>query len=110
MDRTRVIPAEDTGTVLNDEIMRFANEHPRGERGVAVARPEHDRPLVLAINDLDIPARSITQRYQDYWQIELYFKWIRQHLRITTFLARREDCLREIIPDSGGFALECRKA
>ena len=65
VERSRAIPAEDAEVVLHDEIVRFANKHPRGGRRnhydrplrrVTVARPEHDAPLVLATNDLDSPA------------------------------------------------------
>ena len=103
VERALPIPAEDTNTVLNDEIVRFANKHPRGGRRnhytkplrrITVARPEHDRPLVLATNDLDSPARAIAQRYRDRWRIELFFKWIKQHLRIKTFLGRSENAVR----------------
>jgi putative transposase len=103
VESTRPITAGDAEVILNDEIVRFANKHPRGGRKnhyqkplrrVTVARPEHDHPLVLATNDLDSPARAIAQRYQDRWQIELFFKWIKQHLRIKTFLGRSENAVR----------------
>jgi putative transposase len=103
VESTRPIAAGDAEVILNDEIVRFANKHPRGGRKnhyqkplrrVTVARPEHDRPLVLATNDLDSPARVIAKRYQDRWQIELFFKWIKQHLRIKTFLGRSENAVR----------------
>jgi IS4 transposase len=103
VESTRPIAAGDAEGILNDEIVRFANKHPRGGRKnhyqkplrrVTVARPEHDRPLVLATNDLDSPARVIAERYRDRWQIELFFKWIKQHLRIKTFLGRSENAVR----------------
>ena len=102
VERTLPIPAEDAGVVLSDEIVRFANKHPRGGRTnhykqalrrVTVARPEHDTPLVLATNDLDNPAGVIAQRYRERWQIELFFKWIKQHLRIKRFLGRSENAV-----------------
>jgi len=97
------VPAEDTGTILQDEIVRFANKHPRGGRKnyyktllrrITVARPEHDRPLVLATNDLTSPASTIARRYKDRWGIELFFKWIKQHLKIKSFLGRNENAVR----------------
>jgi hypothetical protein len=65
VERCLLVPAHDAGIVLCDEIVRFTNKHPRGGRKnhyrqalrrVTVARPEHDRPLVLATNDLASPA------------------------------------------------------
>jgi putative transposase len=103
VESTRPIAAGDAEVILSDEIVRFANKHPRGGRKnhyqkplrrVTVARPDHDSPLVLATNDLASPARVIAQRYQDRWQIELFFKWIKQHLRIKTFLGRSENAVR----------------
>ena len=100
---TLPVPAQDAGIVLCDEIVRFANKHPRGGRKnhyqqalrrVTVARPDHDRPLVLATNDLASPAAVIAQRYRERWGIELFFKWIKQHLRIKSFLGRSENAVR----------------
>lgn len=103
VERCLPVPAQDAGVVLCDEIVRFANKHPRGGRKnhyrqalrrVTVARPEHDRPLVLATNDLASPAAVIAQRYRERWGIELFFKWIKQHLRIKSFLGRSENAVR----------------
>lgn len=103
VESTRPIAAGDAEIILNDEIVHFANKHPRGGRTnhytqplrrVTVARPGHDSPLVLATNDLNSPARVIAQRYRERWQIELFFKWIKQHLRIKTFLGRSENAVR----------------
>jgi IS4 transposase len=100
---TRAIPEKDTVIVLKDEIVRFANKHPRGGRKnhykeplrrITVARPEHDKPLVLATNDLTSPASSIAQLYKERWGIELFFKWIKQHLKIKSFLGRTENAVR----------------
>lgn len=97
------IPAQDAAIVLKDEIVRFANRHPRGGRKnhyksslrrITVARPEHDQPLVLATNDLVSPASVIARRYKDRWDIELFFKWIKQHLKIKSFLGRNENSVR----------------
>jgi putative transposase len=100
---TRTIPAEDADIVLKDEIVRFANKHPQGGRKnhyknslrrITVARPEHEHPLVLATNDLVSSASSIARRYKDRWGIELFFKWIKQHLKIKSFLGRTENSVR----------------
>ena len=97
------IPAVDAEIILKDEIVCFANRHPRGGRRnhytqplrrITVARPGHDRPLVLATNDLASPASTIAQRYKERWAIELFFKWIKQHLKITQFLGRSANAVR----------------
>ena len=50
--------------------------------------------LVLATNDLTSPARDIARRYKDRWQIELFFKWIKQHLKVKRFLGRSENAVK----------------
>jgi IS4 transposase len=99
----RPIPEADSDLILKDETVLFSNQHLRGGRKnpyrqplrrVTVARPDHDRPLVLATNDLISPASVIAQRYKARWQIELFFKWIKQHLKIKTFLGRSEKAVK----------------
>lgn len=103
VEYARPIPAQDAAIVLKDEIVRFANRHPCGGRKnhyksalrrITVARPDHDRPLVLATNDLEGSASSIARRYKDRWGIELFFKWIKQHLKIKSFFGRNENAVR----------------
>lgn len=100
---TRPIPDADKDTVLRDEIVRFSNKCPGAKRRnhytetlrrVTIARPGKDTPLVLATNDLESPATRIAQHYKDRWQIELFFKWIKQHLRIKHFLGRTENAVK----------------
>jgi IS4 transposase len=103
VDQVRPIDAAASETVLADEIVRFKHKHPRGNkrnpyeaplRRITIARADKDRPLVLATNDLDSPAQVIAERYKDRWQIELFFKWIKQHLNIKRFLGRSENAVR----------------
>lgn len=58
-----------------------------------MARPG-ESALVLATNDLNAPPEQIARLYKDRWQIELYFKWIKQHLNIGCFLGRSENAVR----------------
>ena len=44
--------------------------------------PDSERPLVFLTNDFSLPAWTITRLYKARWHIELFFKWIKQHLRI----------------------------
>jgi IS4 transposase len=101
--RARRIPAAANGIVLSDETVRFTHRHPSAGRHndyhkplrrITVARPDRERPLVLATNDLKSPAAVIAEHYKDRWQIELFFKWIKQHLRIKRFFGRSENAVR----------------
>jgi IS4 transposase len=89
--------------VLRDQAVRFKHKSPRGGhlnlyrgvlRRIYVHRPGHTRALVLATNDMNAPAQEITQLYKDRWQIELFFKWIKQHLRIRHFLGCSENAVK----------------
>lgn len=50
--------------------------------------------LRLVTNDLDAPAEEIADLYKQRWQIELFFKWIKQNLKIRHFLGRSENAVR----------------
>lgn len=98
----RRIAKDAQGIILKDQIVRFANKHPGGGRKnpyhlplrrIEVAR-EDKPPLVLATNDLKRSAKSIAERYRARWQIELFFKWIKQHLRIKRFFGKSENAVR----------------
>lgn len=100
----RPIPEGAAAVVLADEVVRLANTHPGGGRRnpytaplrrIAIAREDKPtKPLVLATNDLVSDALTIAEQYQARWQIELFFKWIKQHLRIKQFLGRSDNAVR----------------
>ena len=100
--QSRRIARNAAGLILADETVRLANRYPGGGRRnpyrsplrrIVVAR-EGKTPLVLATNDLKSAALSIAARYRARWQVELFFKWIKQHLRIKRFLGRSETAVR----------------
>lgn len=93
----RPIPADEQNIVLRDEIVRFKRRRPSGKRinhyeqplrRVSVDRPDKATPLVLATNDFDSTASDIALRYKERWQIELFFKWLKQHLKIKKYFGR----------------------
>lgn len=102
IESERPIPAEANGVVLQDQIVRLKHRHPGGRanhytkplRCVIIARPEKATPLVLATNDMGSTALEIAQRYKERWGIELFFKWVKQHLKIKKFLGRSENAVR----------------
>jgi putative transposase len=100
--KARPIAQAAKDVILKDELVQFGNKHPRGGRRnlytaplrrIEVAR-ENAVPLVLATNDLKSSALHIAERYKARWHIELFFKWIKQHLRIKRFLGRSESAVR----------------
>lgn len=99
----RPVDAASAHVILGDATVRFSNPSPGGGRRnhyakplrrIIVARSAKEKPLVLATNDLTSPAETIAQLYKDRWQIELFFKWIKQHLKLKKWLGRSENAVR----------------
>jgi IS4 transposase len=100
--KDRGIAKDAAEIILKDQIVRLANKHPGAGRRIPYDLPlrrievarENKPPLVLATNDLRSSALSIAEHYRARWQVELFFKWIKQHLRIKSFLGRSENAVR----------------
>lgn len=52
------------------------------------------RSLVLLTNHFELPALTVAELYRRRWQVELFFKWIKQHLRLRAFLGRSPNAVR----------------
>jgi len=63
-------------------------------RRIRVYDVENQVTLVLLTNQFDVPAAVIAELYRKRWQVELFFKWIKQHLRIRSFYGRSENAVR----------------
>ena len=69
-------------------------DYPQHLRRIKFYDAEHDRHLVFLTNNFDLPALTIAQLYRCRWQVELFFKWIRQHLRIKKFYGTTENAVK----------------
>jgi hypothetical protein len=78
-----------TGIVCDQTIVltgKTTREHyPLPIRRIRYRDPESHKTLVFLTNDLALPALTIAALYRNRWQVELFFKWIKQHLRIKAF-------------------------
>jgi len=63
-------------------------------RRVSYFDAETSHRLVFLTNHLELPALTIAQLYKCRWKIELFFKWIKQHLRIKTFFGTSENAVK----------------
>lgn len=63
-------------------------------RRVRVRDVASGRSLVLLSNHFALPAGTMAELYRRRWQVELFFKWIKQHLRLRAFLGRSENAVR----------------
>lgn len=70
-----------------------AKDYPDKLRRVRLYDAPHTRSLVLLTNHFDLPALMIAQLYRQRWQVELFFKWLKQHLRIKAFYGRSENAV-----------------
>jgi hypothetical protein len=69
-------------------------DYPDALRRIGFRDPESGRLLVFLTNNFIEPALTIAQLYRCRWQIELFFKWLKQHLRIKTFYGTTENAVR----------------
>jgi Domain of unknown function (DUF4372)/Transposase DDE domain len=63
-------------------------------RRIRFKDPVSGKTLIFLTNQFALPAFTITQLYRQRWQIELFFKWIKQHLRIKTFFGTSENAVK----------------
>ena len=64
-------------------------DYPELLRRIRFKDPESGKTLVFITNNFSLPAATICALYKSRWQVELFFKWIKQHLRIKQSTARR---------------------
>jgi len=69
-------------------------DFPEPLRRVRIKDLESGKSIVLLTNNFLLPALSITTLYRCRWQIELFFKWIKQHLRIKAFFGTSENAVK----------------
>jgi len=83
------------GAVVRDEMIVLESGPCREPlRRVTVWDEANGRELVLLTNHLDLAASTIAAIYKDRWEIELFFKTLKQHLRVKTFVGTSENALR----------------
>ncbi|MDZ7918427.1 IS4 family transposase [Rhodoferax sp.] len=101
MDARRVYSApthRDTGVICDQTIalngFYTAQDYPEHLRRIRFKDPESGRTLVFLTNNTSLPALTIAALYKNRWQVELFFKWIKQHLRIKRFLGTSENAVK----------------
>jgi len=73
---------------------KSANLYPIALRRVHFYSVEREQRLVLLTNNFSIPALTVAALYRYRWQIELFFKWIKQHLRIKSFFGTSDNSVK----------------
>ncbi len=87
-----------TGLICDQSIMLnnfyAARDYPGQLRRVRYKDPQTEKSLVFLTNHFGIPALSVCALYKSRWQVELFFKWIKQHLRIKRFFGTSENAVK----------------
>ena len=68
--------------------------YPERLRRVRFLDPEREKRLVFLTNNFVLPAKTIADLYRSRWHVELFFKWIKQHLRIKAFVGTSPNALK----------------
>lgn len=74
--------------------LRAQQDYPAPLRRIGYRDPDTGKALVFLTNNFTVPALTIAQLYRGRWQIELFFKWIKQHLRIKAFYGTSANAVR----------------
>jgi len=85
--------------VLQDQIIRLSSPKARKDcpmnlRRIQFMREEDGKQLTFITNDMKRSAKKIAALYKQRWQIELFFKWIKQNLKIKRLVGRSENAVR----------------
>lgn len=87
-----------TGLIYDQTIMLTgfyqSKDYPEKLRRVKYYDAETDLTFVFLTNNFNLPALTVAQLYRSRWQVELFFKWIKQHLRIKSFYGTSENAVK----------------
>lgn len=68
--------------------------YPKNIRKIKLVDKENDKELIFLTNNFTLTSETISTLYKDRWKIELFFKWIKQHLRINSFYGTSENAIK----------------
>jgi hypothetical protein len=104
MDARRVYshPADRGSGVICDQRVMLngyysAKKYPEHLRRIRFKDPDSDKTFVFLTNNTTLPPMAIATLYKNRWHVELFFKWIKQHLRVKRFLATSQNAVRSQI-------------
>ena len=75
-------------------VYKSRKDYPENLRLVRYYDEEQDREFMFLANAMDLTAQQIADLYKNRWQIELFFKWLKQHLKIKKFWGTTENAVR----------------
>ena len=92
-------PVEPVTGVRSDQVIwlclpKSIEHYPDRLRRVSYRDPESGKALVFLTNNFDLPALTIAQLYKCRWRVELFFKWVKQNLRIKHFFGTSDNAVK----------------
>jgi transposase len=99
LERRYSHPVDKSTGVLSDQTvilssLESATAYPDTLRKVSYFDAERSKRLKFLTNNFTLPAQTIADIYRQRWQVELFFKWIKQHLRIKAFYGTSENAVK----------------
>jgi hypothetical protein len=89
------------GIICDQTVMltgtKSRKDYPEHLRRIRFKDPDTGKTLVFIANNFTLPAATICALYKARWQVELFFKWIKQHLRIKKFYGNSENAVKSQI-------------
>jgi IS4 transposase len=90
--------SKEAGIICDQDIQLrgfYSDQHyPSPLRRVRFYDVEYDKTLVFLTNNFKLKAETVAQLYKHRWQIELFFKWIKQHLKVQSFWGYTENAVK----------------
>ena len=92
-------PVNKAAGIIRDQIVRLRNSamlksYPDCMRKIVFIDPETGKRLVFLTNEFNLPAETIAALYRSRWRVELFFKWIKQNLRIKAFFGTSANAVK----------------
>jgi len=99
LSRLKSRPVNKSAGVRSDQVVwlslpKSVEHYPDRLRRISYRDPENGKALVFLTNNFDLPALTIAQLYKSRWGVELFFKWVKQNLRIKHFFGTTENAVK----------------
>ena len=97
--RVNSYPSDKTGGILYDQSILLNNyyaaqDYPEKMRRIKFYDQQSEKTFIFLTNNFDLKATEVAQLYKHRWKIELFFKWIKQHLKIKSFWGQSENAVK----------------
>jgi len=91
VDKTTGIKYDQIGKLAGVYSQKY---HPEKLRKIKFYDSENQREFIFITNNMTVEATEITELYKERWKVELFFKWIKQHLKVKTFWGQNPDDIK----------------